>query len=309
MAARAWQAGAMRLPLSCHIHGTSVCAMEGMLVVQPARARAGDRAIARFLDVVTRDAMLRARLRGGEPMVQRVLAAPGGPPDPGLLYRLVEEAAALPAEPVVLDVGCGVGAMIAEIATRRGGTWTGLTFSPLQAERARSVAQSRGLVGAVAVHLCAPDEPPSQLFDSVLAVEALLHCRNPGRVMATLARVLRPGGRLVLVENMVEADAATRRAISRQLRAPGLAPEALWRDRLAKAGLTLLEARDLSPLVPERSIAAIERLANRLGAARRLLPIGDLRRALDARLGALAMERLLREGRGRYGMLTATRSV
>jgi SAM-dependent methyltransferase len=309
MAARAWQAGAMRLPLSCHIHGHSVRAMEGMLVAQPAGARAGDRAIARFLDVVTRDAVLRARLRGGEPTVQRVLAEPGCAPDPGLLHRLVEQAADLPAEPVVLDVGCGVGALMAELATRRGGTWTGLTFSPQQAERARAVAQSRGLVGAVAVHLCAPDEPPGQFFDSVLAVEALLHCRNPGRVIAALARVLRPGGRLVLVENMVEADAATRRAISRQLRAPGLASEALWRDRLTQAGLTVLDGRDLSPLVPERSAAAIERLANRLAAARRLLPLGDLRRALDARLGALMLERLLREGRGRYMMLTATRSV
>lgn len=282
--------------------------MEG-LVVQPAGARAGDRAIARFLDVVTRDAVLRARLRGGEPVVHRVLAEPGGAPDPALLHRLVEQAADLPAEPVVLDVGCGVGALMADLATRRGGTWTGLTFSPLQAERARAAAQSRGLVGAVAVHLRAPDDPPGQLYDSVLAVEALLHCRQPARVAATLARVLRPGGRLVLVENMVEADAATRRVLARQLRAPGLAAEATWRERLGDAGLAILSSHDLSPLVPERSPAAIARLSNRLAAARRILPLGDLRRALDSRLGALAVERLLREGRARYVMLVATRTA
>jgi SAM-dependent methyltransferase len=282
--------------------------MEGV-TVQPAGTRAGDKAIARFLDVVTRDAMLRARLRGDEPTVHRVLAEPGGAPDPTLLTRLVEMAAELPPEPAVLDAGCGVGALMAELATRRGGSWTGLTFSPLQAERARAAAQSRGLIGAVAVHLRGPDEPPSQPVDAVLAVEALLHCRHPGRVAIALARVLRPGGRFVLVENMVEADAEARRTLARQLRAPGLASEARWRERLAAAGLAITRTQDLSPLVPERSLAAIDRLANRLAAARRYLPLGDVRRALDARLGALGLERLLREGRARYVMLTATRAA
>ncbi len=277
-------------------------------MVHAAATRAGDRAIARFLDVVTRDAVLRARLRGDEPAVHRVLAEPGGAPDPTLLYRLVEQAAELPAEPVVLDAGCGVGTLMADLATRRGGSWTGLTYSPQQAERARTAAQSRGLVGAVAVHLRAPDDPPSQTFDAVLAVEALLHCRQPGRVAMALARVIRPGGRLVLVENMVEADAEARRTLARQLRAPGLASEARWRERLTAAGLTVTRTQDLSPFVPERSLAAIDRLATRLGAARRLLPLGDLRRALDSRLGTLRLERLLREGRARYVMLTATRA-
>jgi SAM-dependent methyltransferase len=285
----------------------AVCGAQEVGTVQAAATRAGDRAIARFLDVVTRDAVLRARLRGGEPAVHRVLAAPGGAPDPTLLYRLVEQAAELPAEPVVLDAGCGVGALMADLATRRGGSWTGLTYSPLQAERARAAAQSRGLVGAVAVHLRAPDEPPAQSFDAVLAVEALLHCRHPGHVATALARVLRPGGRLVLVENVVEGDAEARRALARQLRAPGLTSEARWRERLTAAGLTVTRTQDLSPLVPEHSLAAIDRLSNRLGAARRLLPLGDLRRALDSRLGALSLERLLREGRARYVMLTAVR--
>lgn len=276
--------------------------------MQPAATRAGDRAIARFLDVVTRDAVLRARLRGDEPAVHRVLAKPGCAPDPTLLPRLVEIAAELPSEPVVLDAGCGVGALMADLATRRGGSWTGLTFSPLQAERARAAAQSRGLIGAVAVHLRGPDEAPAQPVDAVLAVEALLHCRQAGRVASALARVLRPSGRFVLVENMVEADAEARRPLARQLRAPGLASEARWRERLAAAGLTVTRLQDLSPLVPERSLAAIDRLANRLAAARRYLPLGDVRRALDARLGALGLERLLREGRARYVMLTAMRA-
>lgn len=277
--------------------------------VQPGATRAGDRAIARFLDVVTRDAVLRARLRGVEPTLHRVLAEPGRPPDPSLLHRFVEHAAALPPQPTVLDAGCGVGDLMADLAVRCGGSWTGLTFSPLQAERARAIAQSRGLVGSVAVHLRAPDDPPAQAFDAVLAVETLLHCRHPARVAAALALVLRPGGRLVLVETMVEADPQARRCIARQLRAPALASEPRWRERLTAAGLAIVESEDLSGFVPERSVAAIERLAARLAAARRLLPIGDLRRALDSCLGALSLERLLREGRARYVMLTAVRSV
>lgn len=270
-------------------------------------SRAGDRAIARFLDMVTRDAVLRARLRGEEPAVHRVLAEPGRAPDPSLLHRLVEKAAELPPEPSVLDAGCGVGTLMVALAARCGGSWTGLTFSPLQAERARAAAQSRGLVGAVAVHLRAPDEPPGLGFDAVLAVEALLHCRHPGRALAALARVLRPGGRLVLVENAVEECEGSRQWIARRLRAPSLASEAVWRDRLASAGLRVTRGDDLTGLVPARATGAIDRLIDRFAAARRLLPLGDVRRALDQRLGALALERLLREGRARYVLIASTR--
>ncbi|WP_291299427.1 cyclopropane-fatty-acyl-phospholipid synthase family protein [Elioraea sp.] len=277
----------------------------------PARspARARERAIARFLDVISRDALLRARLRGREPTVHRVLVDASGRVDAAELHRIVEQAADLPDEPQVLDAGCGLGDMMIDIAVRRGGSWTGLTFSPIQAERARAAAQARGLIGAVAVHLRAPDDPPGQQYDAVFAVECLLRCPNAEAVLTALGRTLRPGGRLVLVEHAVAASAAAeRRELTRLLRAPALADEAGWRARLAASGLAVRRVVDLTGQVPARSVGAIERLAVRLMTGRRYLPLGDFRRVVDARIGALKLERLLREGRARYLMMVAVRS-
>lgn len=274
----------------------------------PSPARARERAIARFLDVISRDAMLRARLRGAEPTVHRVLADEAGRADAAELHRLVEQAADLPDEPQVLDAGCGLGDLMIDIATRRGGSWTGLTFSPIQAERVRAAANARGLIGAVAVQLRAPDDPPGQQYDAVLAVECLLRCRNADAVLAALARTLRPGGRFVLVEHAVASAERERRAVARLLRAPGLADEPTWRLRLAAAGLAVRRVEDLTARVPARSVGAIERLAVRLMTGRRYLPLGDFRRVIDARIGALKLERLLRDGRARYIMMVAVRS-
>lgn len=275
-------------------------------VTSPARAR--ERAIARFLDVISRDALLRSRLRGAGPTVHRVLADAAGKPDTAELCRIVEQAADLPDEPQVLDAGCGLGELMIDIATRRGGSWTGLTFSPIQAERVRAAANARGLIGAVSVHLRAPDDPPGQQYDAVLAVECLMRCQNAGAVLTALARTLRPGGRLVLVEHVVAAAEGERRQLMRLLRAPALADEAAWRARLAGAGLAVRRVEDLTARVPARSVGAIERLAVRLMTGRRYLPLGDFRRVIDARIGALKLERLLRDGLARYLMMVAVRS-
>lgn len=99
----------------------------------------------------------------------------------------------------LLDVGCGDGAL-ASTLSRRGANVTGLDADPrmLTAARARANAAS---VTLELVHGHAEALPfPDGEFDRVVAVTVLCFVHKPDRAIAEMARVLKPGGRLVIGE-------------------------------------------------------------------------------------------------------------
>lgn len=99
----------------------------------------------------------------------------------------------------VLDVGCGDGAFSSELA-RRGGTVTGLDADAIMIGSAQERAQRErarfGLVLGSAEHLPFHDAA----FDLVVAVTMLCFLRNAEQAVEEMARVLKPGGRLVIGE-------------------------------------------------------------------------------------------------------------
>lgn len=99
----------------------------------------------------------------------------------------------------ILDVGCGDGVLATTLAAA-GAQVTGLDASADMLATARRRADASGvaleLVEGEAEHLSFADGS----FDVVLSVATLCFSADPDRPVREMARVLRPGGRLVLGE-------------------------------------------------------------------------------------------------------------
>lgn len=99
----------------------------------------------------------------------------------------------------VLDAGCGDGALACSLALR-GAVATGVDADPGMLVAARSRAEAAGVEVAFGEarleHLPFPDAS----FDVVVAVAVLCFVPDAAGALRELARVLRPGGRLVIGE-------------------------------------------------------------------------------------------------------------
>ncbi|MDP2181958.1 MAG: class I SAM-dependent methyltransferase [Actinomycetota bacterium] len=125
------------------------------------------------------------RTRPDEPLMARLV-----PADPyhnqlhrRVLARQIVDAARCCATGRVLDVGCGT-KPYAEVFLSQGCEYVGLDV------------EDRGGVDVVGTALDIPFDPES--FDTVFSSQVLEHVRDPFRMLAECARVLRPGGYLIL---------------------------------------------------------------------------------------------------------------
>jgi MPBQ/MSBQ methyltransferase len=96
-----------------------------------------------------------------------------------------------------LDVGCGFGGMLEALSKFPAMKLTGLGNDPRQLEICRSVAHSDATLSLIEGDACALPFS-SESFDRVFCVEAMFHFRSRRTFLVEAARVLRPGGRLVL---------------------------------------------------------------------------------------------------------------
>lgn len=135
----------------------------------------------------------------------------------------------------ILDVGCGDGVLAVELA-KRGASVTGIDSSRdmIAAARERAAREGKSVTFEVATVESLPFAP--EHFDTVVAVAILCFVSNPSTGMKEMARVLRPGARLIVGElGRWSLWAATRR-----LR--GWLGSGIWRQALFRtaAGLRAL---------------------------------------------------------------------
>jgi demethylmenaquinone methyltransferase/2-methoxy-6-polyprenyl-1,4-benzoquinol methylase len=159
-----------------------------------------------------------------------------------------------------LDVCCGTGDLALELARRVGpeGTVVGCDFSEPMLELARRKAAQRGashvrFEWADALEL--PYEDRS--FDAAAVGFGVRNLADLGRGLGELNRVLKPGGRLVILE------------ITQPRRPPLSAFYSLWFDRLVPLLGTLAGDRDAYSYLPQsvKRFPPPERLAAMMDAA------------------------------------------
>lgn len=108
----------------------------------------------------------------------------------------------------VLDAGCGVGGCCLQLAGELGAVCTGITLVQAQADLARRRAARAAAAGACDFLVAdfTRSGLPSASFDAVLATESLCHAPDKAAFYLEAARLLRPGGRLVVAEYVRRVD-------------------------------------------------------------------------------------------------------
>jgi len=123
------------------------------------------------------------------------------------LEALVELAAPSPTERW-LDVACGPGIVSLALAARAGAVH-GVDLTAAMIAVAQREAAAAGLANATfAVGDATALQLPEASFDGAVARFAIHHLPQPSRLFAALARVVRPGGRIVVADHLADEDAA-----------------------------------------------------------------------------------------------------
>ena len=187
-----------------------------------------------------------------------------GPDAPELAFQAVAEAK--PSR--VLEVGCGPGEAAERIGREVGADIVAIDSS----ERMVELARARGVEAQLGDVQSLPF--PDGAFDCALAAWMLYHVPNVDQALGELARVLRPGGRLVAVTNHLDHLRELRELVGLEenLLTPfsGENGEALLRNHFAE-----VEVRDAGGTIrfPVReAVAAYVEASRGLAAAPRPVP-------------------------------------
>jgi tocopherol O-methyltransferase len=168
----------------------------------------------------------------------------------------------------ILDAGCGVGGSAVWLVNNMGARVVGITPVASQVERARRAAVEHGVANAV--QFFEQDYTrtsfPAGSFDVVWAVESVCHASDKRAFYLEARRLLRPGGRLGIVEYMRTArphSHAGEASLHRWLSGwaiPDLGTASEHLEWAAGCGFGDIRLTDITPHV-HRSLARLHRMA------------------------------------------------
>jgi len=184
--------------------------------------------------------------------------------------RIEEHIAAVNAEEI-LDLGCGVGGSMIDLASSLDRRFAGVTISREQKRIGDKIILQQGFQDRVRIFEGDFSDPGVfRLFRNqqiIYAVESLIHLPETSDIAGSVVESLAPGGRFIICDDMLakaedslgERDKSLLAAFRRCWHAPGIRPVAEWIGTFTKAGLESLSAEDFTPwlkLFRPRDIAA-----------------------------------------------------
>jgi len=195
------------------------------------------------------------------------------------IVDLLRQETATEAVAHVVDLGCGVGTSLCHLAAREPIRGTGITLSPEQVALGRGRVADLALSDRVTIVEGDFSDPPPNLAaaDLACAIEAFVHGRSAETFFAGCARLVRPGGLVVICDDVIRptADARAGRAIERFRQGwhvNTLVDAGELRACAAAAGFEHVSRTDLTPWLElgrprDRLIAALAPLLARLPGA------------------------------------------
>ena len=162
--------------------------------------------------------------------------------DQGAL-EMILAAASPTAEDTVLDVACGGGIVVCAFAPHVRQA-TGIDMTPAMLDRARALAAEKAVANVAWREADVTSLPwPDGAFTIVVTRFAVHHFPDPDKVLAEMARVCAPGGRVVVVDTCASAEPEKAALFNRleKLRDPShvrALPLAELRGLLRRAGLS-----------------------------------------------------------------------
>jgi SAM-dependent methyltransferase len=223
--------------------------------------------------------------------------------------------------PLVVDLGCGVGASLLYLAARLDLRGEGITISANQVARATALIAAAGAgdragAGARARVRCRQGDflhPPADLrgADLAFSIEAFVHGSDPAAYFRAAADLLRPGGTLVICDDFLARSDPLSPRHARWLqdfrlgwRVGSLITAECGRELARDAGFSPVEDLDLTPYLELRRPR--DRAVGLLMALTRPMPIaGEYWRSLA---GGDALQHALGSGALHYRFLRFERS-
>lgn len=109
------------------------------------------------------------------------------------------EAASLPRDCSLLDIGCGFGGSSIYLSKKFNARATGITISPVQVELANKAAKQAG-ANAVYLQMDAEAMNFPEPFDVLWSVESISHYQDLGKFFASASKLLKPGGVMAVTD-------------------------------------------------------------------------------------------------------------